>query len=281
MQSIEVKHFFDPATSTLTYVVCDPKSRDAVIVDPVLDYHVEPSGDVLNGQISNESFDIVADYIRQLDLKVHYILETHAHADHLSAGSLAKKYFPNALLGISDRICEVQMTFARQWEIPAVDGSQFDRLFFAGEEVEAGTLKFKVMPLPGHTPACVGYLFEPENESGAIFVGDAIFMPDFGTGRCDFPGGSAERLYASIAEGLYRLPDSTRIYVGHDYQPGGRELRFMTTVAEERASNIHVKDSTTKDEFVKFRTERDRTLKEPRLMIPSLKFNLVAGQTGR
>jgi glyoxylase-like metal-dependent hydrolase (beta-lactamase superfamily II) len=279
MQTIEVKHFFDPTTSTLTYVVCDSLTRDAVIIDPVLDYE--------EGQTSERSFGQVAQFVAELNLKIHYILETHAHADHLSAAQVAKQLYPQCLLGIGERIREVQATFTNEFNIEDIDGSQFDVLFVAGEEVEAGSLKFKVLPLPGHTPACVGYYFLPTSgnstasSEGLLFSGDVIFMPDYGTGRCDFPGGSAEALYASISERIYRLPDATKIYVGHDYQPGGRPLRFQTTVAEQLAQNIHLKAATTKEEFVRFRTDRDKTLKEPRLLIPSLKFNLVAGKLRR
>jgi glyoxylase-like metal-dependent hydrolase (beta-lactamase superfamily II) len=285
VKPVEVKHFFDPSTSTLTYVVFDSHTHDAVIIDPVLDYEpgeTGPDTNVRAEQVSERSFDEVAAFIDQLKLNVHYILETHAHADHLSASQTAKKRYPTALLGISERIREVQATFAKDFEVDDIDGSQFDRLFVAGEEVEAGSLKFKVIPLPGHTPACVGYLFTPqEGDAKMLFTGDAIFMPDYGTGRCDFPGGSAETLYASIAEMIYGLPDDTQIYVGHDYQPNGRALKYQTTVGEERRHNIHLTENTTKDEFVRFRHERDKALKEPRLILPSLKVNLVAGRIRR
>lgn len=283
MTDIAIKEFFDPRTSTLTYVVYDPESRDAVIIDPVLDYDGDGQT-VAPENLLQESFERLVEFLKHDHLRPHFILETHAHADHLSASQLLKAEYPDAVLAIGERIKEVQTVFKKELgeeTIAVTDGSQFDRLLKAGEAVRAGTLEFTVIPTPGHTPACVTYHFKSKDGLGALFTGDAIFMPDSGTGRCDFPGGSAEALYDSITQNLYTLPEETPIYVGHDYQPGGRELRFKTTVGEQKAENIHLKSATTKAEYVQFRTTRDKTLKPPRLIIPSLKVNLAGGRFRR
>ena len=263
-----IEPFFDPNTWTLTYVVFDPDTRDAVVIDPVLDYDPAASA------VSYESVNRVTSFLRDKQLRLHYVLETHAHADHLSGSQILKRRFPGCKVGIGKDIAQVQKTFKTIFDLPpgfATDGSQFDELFKEGDVGSAGSLEFGVIATPGHTPACVTYKFDD-----ALFVGDAIFMPDMETGRCDFPAGSAEDLYASIRK-LYELPDDTRMFVGHDYQPGGRELAFETTVGEQKRSNKQLPADRTLDEFVRFRNERDATLSAPRLLLQSVQVNVDAG----
>jgi len=266
---VSVQKFFDPATWTLTYVAFDKNSRDAVVIDPVWDY--DPAASTL----SSESALRLIDYIRQNELKLHFILETHAHADHVSGAQVIKAAFPKARVAIGARITEVQATFKEIYhferEFPA-DGRQFDLLLDDKSTLKAGTLLIKTISTPGHTPACASYLI-----GDALFTGDALFMPDSGVGRCDFPAGSAEQLYDSIHGKLYQLPDSTRVFVGHDYQPGGRSVEYQSTIGAQKKSNIQLKAETTKEEFVKFRKARDATLSAPRLLLPSLQININAG----
>lgn len=266
---IQIKAFFDKATFTLTYVVWDPGTRDAVIIDPVLDY--EPGG----SKVSEDSVAEVASFINKNELTLHYILETHAHADHLSGSQYLKASYPKAMLGIGARITEVQKVFKTVFDLDSLktDGSQFDKLFADGEKFQAGSLRLEVIYTPGHTPACSSYLIED-----AVFTGDALFMPDYGVGRCDFPAGSSETLFDSVSKRLYSLPDDTRVFTGHDYQPGGRPLRFESTIGEEKRSNIQIKAETQKAEFVKFRDARDKTLAAPRLLLPSVQVNIDAGR---
>ncbi|MFU8805779.1 MAG: MBL fold metallo-hydrolase, partial [Bradymonadaceae bacterium] len=206
----KIQPFFDERTYTLTYVVYDNETRDAVVIDPVLDYEPGPSA------IWTESVDQAVDFLKEKDLKLHYILETHAHADHLSGAQRIKGHFPEALTAIGARITEVQKLFKGVFNLPdefPADGRQFDRLLEDGEILEAGAIKLETIFTPGHTPACASYLVNEEN----VFTGDALFMPDYGTGRCDFPGGSSAALYCSVTERLYTLPDHVRTFVGHDY----------------------------------------------------------------
>lgn len=266
---MEIETFFDPATSTLTYLVWSRATHDAVVVDPVLDF------DPASGVISQASFERLAERVRRLELKVHWSLETHAHADHLSAAQLVKKAF-GAKVAIGERICEVQETFAPVFGLPGsfpTDGSQFDRLLEDGEMVKAGALAVKVIATPGHTPACVSYVI-----GDAVFTGDALFMEDSGTGRCDFPRGSAEALYASVHDRLYALPAETRVFVGHDYQPGGRALAFTTTIGEERERNSQLREDTRAEDYIAMRNARDKTLAAPRLLLPSVQVNIDAGR---
>jgi glyoxylase-like metal-dependent hydrolase (beta-lactamase superfamily II) len=268
---LEIKAFFDTDTFTMTYVVADHRTKDAVVIDPVLDY------DPASGQIRDRSIKILLAYLQEHNLKVHYILETHAHADHISgAHQLVEKFYPQAKIGIGRSITTVQETFKAFFDMPAdfpTDGRQFDRLFADREQVSAGSLTFQVLFTPGHTPACVSYLFDD-----AVFTGDALFMPDSGTGRCDFPKGDATALYNSIARVLYKLPDATRVFVGHDYQPGKRELKYQTSIAESKAQNIQLKGLTSEEEYVAFRKARDKTLGAPRLLFPSIQVNIAAGE---
>ena len=265
---MKIEHFYDPATFTLTYVVYDPESRDAVVIDPVLDY------DPLASATSTTSVAAIESFLRKENLKLHYVLETHAHADHLSGSQYLRRRF-DAKVGIGARITEVQQAFKPIFDLGAafaVDGSQFDRLFTDGETIRAGTLAIEVIATPGHTPACVTYEIED-----AVFTGDALFIEDYGTGRCDFPRGSADALYTSVHDRLYALPDSTRVFVGHDYQPLGRPLRFETTIGKSKEANIQLRASTSREEFVKMRSERDAKLSPPRLIYQSVQVNVDAG----
>ncbi|MBY0516806.1 MAG: MBL fold metallo-hydrolase [Bacteriovoracaceae bacterium] len=263
-----MKHFFDPDTFTLTYVVIDKQTKDAVIIDPVLDF------DQASGTIDDHSLQDLINYIKIENLNILGVLETHAHADHLSSSQLLKQLYPKAKIAIGSRITEVQDTFKQHFHIDYLktDGSQFDLLIKDFEEIQFGSLKMKAIPTPGHTPACMSYLFDD-----ALFVGDSVFMPDYGTGRCDFPKGSAKNLYHSITKNLYTLPDSTKVYVGHDYSPNGRPMAFLTTIGESKKNNIQLKANTSENEFISFRESRDKTLKAPRLLLPSIQVNIDAG----
>ncbi|MAX67289.1 MAG: MBL fold metallo-hydrolase [Bacteriovoracaceae bacterium] len=265
----KIKTFYDETTFTLTYVVSDEKTKDAVIIDPVLDF------DAASGKIFTTSNKNVLTYVNNEKLNIHYILETHAHADHLSGAHELKNDLPQAKIGIHETIQKVQDVFKQVFNRKDLktDGSQFDVLFKSDEIIKAGSLEFKVIHTPGHTPACSSYLID-----GNVFTGDALFMPDFGTGRCDFPAGSSEDLYQSVHEKLYKLPDDTKVYVGHDYQPGGRELEYQTTIGESKQSNIQLKQETTKEEFIEFRNKRDATLDAPKLLLPSIQVNIAAGE---
>lgn len=265
---MEIKAFFDPPTYTLTYVVWDPSSRDAVVIDPVLDF------DPLASQTSTRSVDELTEFVRTLDLRVHWVLETHAHADHLSGSQLLKRRF-DAKVAIGDRITLVQKTFKELFDLPETfktDGSQFDKLVRDGEHLRAGNLDIEAIATPGHTPACLTYKI-----GDSVFTGDALFMHDYGTGRADFPKGSAADLYHSVHDRLYQLPDATRVFVGHDYQPGKREVKYETTIGESKLKNPQLRADTTKAEFVKFRQERDRQLAPPRLIFQSVQVNVNAG----
>jgi glyoxylase-like metal-dependent hydrolase (beta-lactamase superfamily II) len=266
---MRIETFFDPATFTLTYVAYDPSSRDAVVIDPVLDY------DPLSSSTSTASLERLDAFLRKEALKVHFVLETHAHADHLSGSQWLRRRH-DAKVGIGARITEVQSTFKDVFDLGpafAVDGSQFDRLFEDGEKVRAGTLEIEVIATPGHTPACVSYAI-----GDAVFTGDALFIEDYGTGRCDFPRGSADALYTSVHERLYTLPDATRVFVGHDYQPNGRQLRAETTIGASKEANVQLRASTTRREFVAAREARDAKLAPPRLLYPSVQVNVNAGR---
>jgi glyoxylase-like metal-dependent hydrolase (beta-lactamase superfamily II) len=266
---MKIQTFHDPNTHTLTYVAFDPESRDAVVIDPVLDY------DPLSSTTSTNSVEEVAAFLRKENLKLHYVLETHAHADHLSGSQYLKRRF-DARVGIGEKITEVQKVFKEVFDLGpgfATDGSQFDRLFADGEKIAAGALTIGVLETPGHTPACVSYEIED-----AVFTGDALFMEDYGTGRCDFPRGSADALYTSVHDRLYALPDATRVFVGHDYQPNGRPLRYETTIGKSKEANVQLRQRTSREEFVKARSERDATLAPPRLLFPSVQVNVDAGR---
>jgi glyoxylase-like metal-dependent hydrolase (beta-lactamase superfamily II) len=266
---MHVQHFYDPTTFTLSYVVWDEATRDAVVIDPVLDY------DPLASKTSTTSVAEIAAFVEKHSLRLHAAIETHAHADHLSGGQFLKEKF-GAKVAIGYGISKVQSVFKRVFDLPEAfpeDGSQFDLQLKSGETFRAGSLEIRPLATPGHTPACTSYLI-----GDAVFTGDTLFIEDYGTGRCDFPAGSAADLYQSIHGVLYALPDSTRVFVGHDYQPEGRPLRWETTIGRSKEANIHVRTSTTEVEFTAFRTARDKTLQAPRLLYPSVQVNIDAGR---
>ena len=264
---LDVKSFYDKATNTFSYVVSDRNSKDALIIDSVMDY------DPASGRTSTHSADQLIAFVKAEGLILRYILETHVHADHLTAAPYVKKTL-GGQIGIGARIAEVQGVFGPLFNAEIgfrTDGSQFDLLFEDGEELHFGAYAVKVIHTPGHTPACVSYLI-----GDCLFVGDTIFMPDFGSARCDFPGGDAHTLYASVQK-LYALPDETRMFMCHDYQPGGREVLFETSIGAQKAGNIHLNSSVDEASFVGMRTGRDATLSMPRLILPSVQVNMRAG----
>ncbi len=268
MSRPEIAHFFDATTGSLSYVVADPESQACAIIDPVLGF------DPVAARVDPTPAAPIVQYVHAQELSVVWILDTHVHADHVSAAA----YLQEALggkLGIGSRVTEVQKTFVRLFNLDggfAADGSQFDHLFTDGEHFQVGGLQGRVLHTPGHTPACVSYLIED-----ALFVGDTLFMPDLGTARCDFPGGSAAQLYRSI-QGLYQLPDNTGIYVCHDYPADGREqYTYATTVMEQKLLNQHIRLDTPLAVFVQVREARDRTLALPTLMLPAVQLNIRAG----
>ncbi|WP_296820312.1 MBL fold metallo-hydrolase [Brevundimonas sp.] len=267
--SPDVTGFFDPVTHTITYLVADPATGAAAIIDPVLDY------DPASARTSTGSVDRVLAAIGQSGLRLERVLETHAHADHLSGAAVIRER-TGARVGVGRSITGVQSTFAPLFEADDVvpDGSAFDDLFDDGESFPLGGLTVEVIHTPGHTPACVSYRI-----GDAVFVGDTLFMPDYGTARCDFPGGDAATLYRSVQR-ILALPEATRIFVGHDYLPsgGGRtDFAWETTVAAEKADNIHVGAGRSEAEFVAMRQARDATLKAPQLILPALQVNIRAG----
>ncbi len=260
--------FFDPKTWTVTYVVSDPVTRRAAVIDPVLDY------DFKSGHTSSTSADLVLGYLAEHSLQVDWILETHAHADHLSGARYLQQRV-GGRIAIGENIRAVQATFKKLYNLERSflpDGSQFEHLFKDGETFRIGEIEATAMLVPGHTPADMAYLVD-----GSVFVGDTLFMPDVGSARADFPGGDAHQLYASMRR-LLDLPPETTMYVCHDYPPATREARWQTTVAEQRAHNIHVRDGVSEDEFVAMRQARDATLEVPTLILPSIQVNVRAGQ---
>jgi len=268
MQAL-VHSSYDPATSTVTHVVYDRPGGACAIIDPVLDF------DPKSGRTRTPSAQEVVDFVRAQDLRVEWILETHAHADHLSAAAWLREQL-GGRIGVGRAITQVQEVFQRLFHLGpdfAADGSQFDHLFADGETFRVGGLEARVIAMPGHTPACVAYGIGDD----AVFVGDTLFMPDVGTARCDFPGGSATALYRSI-RGLLSLPPATRLFMCHDYPPAGREPCWETTVAAQRDGNIHVRDGISEDAFVAMRTARDATLEMPNLILPSIQVNIRAGR---
>jgi glyoxylase-like metal-dependent hydrolase (beta-lactamase superfamily II) len=263
-----VHGIFDPATWTVTYVVHGGQGTACAVFDSVLDY------DPKSGRTRTATADKVVDYVRTHDLHVEWILETHAHADHLSAAPYLKQRL-GGQIAIGDQITRVQKVFKGLFNLEPefrTDGVQFDRLLADGETIALGDYTGEVMAVPGHTPACVAYRF-----GDAVFVGDTLFMPDVGTARCDFPGGDARTLYASTRK-LLSLPDETRLFMCHDYPPGDRPIAFETTVAEQRARNIHVHDGVSEADFVAMRTRRDATLEMPTLILPAVQINIRAGE---
>jgi glyoxylase-like metal-dependent hydrolase (beta-lactamase superfamily II) len=264
----DINAFFDEATNTVCYIIRDPESPACAVIDSVLDF------DYASGRISHESADRVIDFIRANQLRLEWVIETHVHADHLSAAPYIQQTL-GGKIGIGDRIAVVQDTFGKIFNEGTEfqrDGSQFDRLFVDGDTYTIGSLEARAIHTPGHTPACMTHVI-----GDAAFVGDTLFMPDGGTARADFPGGDAGQLFRSIRKVL-ALPPETRLFMCHDYGPDGRDIRWETTVAEERAANIHVRDGVTEDEFVAMRNARDATLGMPRLIIPAIQVNMKAGR---
>ncbi|MEN9862418.1 MAG: hypothetical protein RLZZ601_182 [Pseudomonadota bacterium] len=262
-----IKDFFDPDTWTYTYVVYEDDGSPCVIIDSVLNY------DPKSGRTSTKSADEVIAFVKAHKLQVSWILETHAHADHLTAAPYLQSHLGGKLV-IGDHIKNVQTVFKGVFNLDdrfKADGNQFDYLLKEGESLAFGNLSLKALFVPGHTPACMAY------EIGdAIFVGDTLFMPDVGTARCDFPGGDAKTLYRSIQK-ILSYPGQTKLYMCHDYPPNNRPATGMTTVADEKANNIHVHDGVTEDQFVQMRTARDKTLEMPTLILPSIQVNIRAG----
>lgn len=269
MLTPQVTHFFDDETGSFSYVVADPGSNACAIIDPVLGF------DPVAARTIHHFADQIAEFIQRQRLQVQWILDTHVHADHVSAAAYLHRKL-GGQMGIGSRVTEVQKTFARFFHLDGgfqCDGRQFQRLFEDGERFQIGNLEAQVIHTPGHTPACVCYLI-----GDALFVGDTLFMPDLGTARCDFPGGDAATLYDSIQR-IYQLPDDTRIYVCHDYPGDGRDhYRFETSVREQKALNQHLCSNTAQDEFVTVRETRDKTLDLPRLMLPAVQLNIRGGR---
>jgi glyoxylase-like metal-dependent hydrolase (beta-lactamase superfamily II) len=264
----EIRAFFDEPTNTVSYLVWDPKTLDGAVIDPVLDF------DHRSGEANVHSADAILAAAEKLGVKIGLVLETHAHADHLS-GAPYIKLKSGAKVGIGEHIREVQKIFRPVFNANDVsgDGSEFDHLYKDDERFYIGTLEVEVIHTPGHTPACVSYKI-----GDAVFVGDTLFMPDFGTARADFPGGDAHALYRSIHR-LLSLPLETRLFICHDYKaPGRDQYAWETTVGEERARNVHVRDGVSEDEFVAMRTKRDSTLAAPLLLLPSIQVNMRAGK---
>ena len=268
----QVQSFFDPATWTVTHIVFDHAGGHAAIVDPVLDY------DPKSGRTGTASAQRVLDFVRAQRLEVSWILETHAHADHLSAAPFLRREL-GGRIAIGAGIAGVQGVFKGIFHLEPefrTDGSQFDRLLHDNEHFNIGTLQAKVLAVPGHTPACMAYAVG-EGEDAVVFVGDTLFMPDVGTARCDFPGGDAHALYRSVRR-LLSLPPATRLFMCHDYPPAGRDPVWETTVAAQRAHNVHVHDGISEDDFVAMRQARDATLDMPTLILPSVQVNIRAGE---
>ena len=268
---MQIEAYFDTGTSTVSYLVLDPDSKRCALIDSVLDY------DPKSGRTRTTNADRLVARVRELGATVDWILETHAHADHLSAAAYLKKML-GGQTGIGEQIAQVQAIFGQIFNAGpafATDGRQFDRLFADGDNFSTGRLNFQVMHTPGHTPACVSYLVS-DGEEQAVFVGDTLFMPDTGTARCDFPGGDARTLYRSIRR-LLELPEQTRLYLCHDYPPNAREVTYVTTVGDQRRGNIHVRDGLGEDDFVALRTRRDATLEMPVLLLPAIQVNMRCG----
>ncbi|WP_373084440.1 MBL fold metallo-hydrolase [Sneathiella sp.] len=263
-----VTAFFHKPTYTVSYVVSDPQSRKAVVIDSVLDF------DYSAGRTGTMAADDIVDFIVAEKLEVDWILETHVHADHLTAAPYLQKKL-GGLLAIGSGVTAVQSRFGEIYnfgdEMPK-DGSQFQHLFADNEKIDVGGMTINVIFVPGHTPGCVAYKI-----GNAVFVGDTLFMPDYGTARCDFPGGDARELYRSIHK-ILSLPDETRLFMCHDYGPNGRPFAWETTVARQKSGNIHIRDGVSEDEFVKMRRARDATLSMPGLIIPSIQVNMQAGK---
>jgi glyoxylase-like metal-dependent hydrolase (beta-lactamase superfamily II) len=268
MQQPVVHAFFEPQSFTYSYLVWDPQSKEAAVIDPVLDF------DAASGSTSTSSAEQIIAKVKEHNLTVQWLLETHVHADHLSAAPFLKQQL-GGRIAIGSGITEVQQLFGQVFNLKDLktDGSAFDKLFADSESFMLGTIRCSVLHTPGHTPACVSYCI-----GDAVFVGDTLFMPDYGSARCDFPGGDAATLYRSVQK-LYQLPDQTRMFLCHDYKaPGRDEFVCETTIAAQKKQNIHLKQGTSEKDFVAMRTTRDKTLSMPKLILPSVQVNVRAGQ---
>ena len=266
-ENAHIKGFFDDQTSTISYVVHDDIEKKCAVIDSVLDF------DYSSGDIDYVNADKIISYVDQNKLNVEWLIETHVHADHLSASPYIQKKL-GGKIGISEKISDIQNIFGKTFNAGTEfqrDGSQFDKLFKDNDEYKIGNINCKVINTPGHTPACMAHVI-----GNSIFVGDTLFMPDLGSARADFPGGDARQLYRSIQK-ILSYPDETRIFVCHDYPPSSREVKWTSTVGEQKENNVHVKTSILEDEFVKIREARDKTLNMPKLIIPSIQVNMRAG----
>ena len=266
-KNFKIKGFFDEETSTISYVVYDMTSKKCAVIDSVLDF------DFSSGTIDYHNAEKIISFIEKMKLDLEWLIETHVHADHLSASPYIQKKL-GGKIGISEKISDIQNIFGKTFNAGTEfqrDGSQFDRLFKDNDEYKIGSIKCKVINTPGHTPACTAHVI-----GNSIFVGDTLFMPDLGSARADFPGGDARELYRSIQK-ILSYPDDTLIFVCHDYPPSSRKVEWVTTVGEQKKKNIHVKTSIGEDEFVKVREARDKTLNMPKLIIPSIQVNMRAG----
>ena len=266
-KNFKIKSFFDEETSTISYVVYDTTSKKCAVIDSVLDF------DFSSGSIDYHNAEKIISYIEKMKLDLEWLIETHVHADHLSASPYIQKKL-GGKIGISEKISDIQNIFGKTFNAGTEfqrDGSQFDRLFKDNDEYRIGSIKCKVINTPGHTPACTAHVI-----GNSIFVGDTLFMPDVGSARADFPGGNARQLYRSIKK-ILSYPDDTLVFVCHDYPPTSRKVEWVTTVGEQKKNNIHVKTSIGEDEFVKVREARDKTLSMPKLIIPSIQVNMRAG----
>jgi glyoxylase-like metal-dependent hydrolase (beta-lactamase superfamily II) len=263
--SLQIEAFHHADSFTFTYLVYHTKTHEALVIDPVLDF------DYFSATISTDSLKQLVKRIQELGLKLDFILETHIHADHLSSAAELKEVFPNAKLGINSRIDKVREHFTPVFAIEKSETKNefFDLLLSHGQKLPFAKTDIEVLHTPGHTPACTCFKI-----GSHLFTGDALFMPDSGTGRCDFPGGDAKLMYQSVKELVYSLPDDTQTYTGHDYRPGGRELKYQASIKQHKLENIHLKEQTTLEEYVNFRTERDSGLKVPKLLYPSIQFNM-------
>jgi glyoxylase-like metal-dependent hydrolase (beta-lactamase superfamily II) len=266
---MKIKEYFDQVSNTFTYLVIDEKTKECLIIDPVLNY------DSILSKISFEAVSQLEADIKSDQLTPKYVFETHVHADHLSGAIELKKRFSSLAIGISHEILKVLEIFIPVFNSTDIkpDAAQFDILFKDGEKYKIGELEIEIISTPGHTPACTCFKI-----GDAIFTGDALFMPDFGTGRCDFPGGSAKELFKSISQKLYKLPPTLNVYVGHDYGSGGREIKNRTTIGECMQTSVQLKESTSEEDFLNFRIERDKQLSPPKLLMQSLQVNLMAGE---
>ncbi|MAW06907.1 MAG: MBL fold metallo-hydrolase [Halobacteriovoraceae bacterium] len=267
--TINIRPFFDSATNTLTYILFNNEINEAVIIDPVLNY------DQASSSITDESVKSYVSFLEDNNLNLTHVFETHAHADHITGADLLKRIYPKVKTCIGEGIMDVQKFFTSIYNLKSFDpnGRQFDVLLKDDQEVSVLGSSLKVITTPGHTPACISLLID-----GHLFTGDTLFMPDIGTGRCDFPGGSSKQLFDSIMNKLYVLPGPTKVYTGHDYNPKREVSEVVTSIKESKDNNIQIRENTTLDEFVSFRDSRDSTLNAPKLLYPSIQLNINGGK---